>query len=158
MKKLATLVFSFIFLTGVASVQAQTTTNQADAQVIAQYETDMQAQVQHAQQKVAQLQQELASRETVQTFAKVAEYENAVQMLEVKRTLVNNFTGTVSLHSALVRQVLMGILQKDLILPSDLAYLQNTVNTEKARLNAAQPPAAPVITPTTPSTPTTTGQ
>ena len=116
--------------------------------------------VQTQENRVQELHNKMARQDIVQTSADVAAYENAVLMLEIKRTLLGNFMGTPSLQSAGVRGKLLDIMNKDMITPSDLAELQSQVNIAKANAQAATPaataPAAPAGTTTTPPTTTTT--
>lgn len=76
------------------------------------------------------------------TFSKI-ELQNALVQLDVKKTLVNNFKGTESLGSPLVRRKLIEILNKTLITPADLADLQGLVLEEKAKMRASQVQTTP---------------
>ena len=78
------------------------------------------------------------TRENMPTWDSKLFLENAAIQLEVKKTLVNNFKGTVSLQSAAVRAKLLEILDKSIITQADLAELQSLVNQEKARLNTTK--------------------
>lgn len=122
------------------------------------YQQQLFDEVKKQEQFVAYLQNEMARTDTVKMGADTARYENAVTMLDVKRSLVSNFIGTQSLQSQAVRNMLLSILKQELIQPSDLAALQNLVNAEKAKIQSMNNPGATGSTvpgSTTPSTPTT---
>jgi hypothetical protein len=126
---------------------ADTTYTITDAQLKA-YQQQLFDEIKKQEQFVQSLQDEMARHDVVKTYADSARYENAVTMLDVKRTLVNNFVGTQSLQSPAVRSLLLSILQKELITPGDLAGLQNLVNSEKAKMQALNPPTVPAPGPT----------
>lgn len=115
---------------------------------------EMNAAVQKAENEVQVQFKNATRRDTVPLWSDKVQLENAIIQLEVKKTLVNNFKGTISLQSPLVRAKLIQLLNQDIIMESDLAELQNLVNQERTKLNApAREPVqvpAPVYAPATP--------
>ncbi len=116
------------------------------------YQQQLVQAVKNQENRVQQIQDKMARTDIVQTSADVAAYDNAILMLEIKRTLLGNFVGTPSLQNGAVRAKLLDIMNKDMVTPGDLAELQSLVNAAKASNTTA--PATPTTTPT-PSNTTT---
>lgn len=96
-----------------------------------QINDQMNAQLQMAEQRVQNLMSKVQDATRMPMSMDKVELESAITDLEVKKTLVSKFTGTPSLRSPKVRQVLLQILSKNFIQEADLATLQNIVNEER---------------------------
>ncbi|HRD55060.1 MAG TPA: hypothetical protein PLC42_01550 [Parachlamydiaceae bacterium] len=142
-KKLSLLTGSFLLSAAVFANSPNAIDQEMDA-AVQKAENEVQAQFKNA-----------TRRDTVPLWSDKVQLENAIIQLEVKKTLVNNFRGTVSLQSPLVRSKLLELLNKDIIMESDLAELQNLVNQERVKLNAQ--PREPVQVPAPVSAPATPG-
>lgn len=136
------LVFSLLAvsfaMTTLFADNAMDSANQQLDQVIQKAEADVKTQYDNA-----------TRRDVVPMWSDKLQLETAIRQLELKKILVNNFKNTQSLNNPIIRNKLFEILNKDLILQSDLAELQNLVNQEKEKLNAQ-----PVNTPSPSPAPT----
>lgn len=157
MKKTITLLAALLCvgapLTPVHGAAISSGTSFSDMQLQA-YQQQLLQEVANQEAFVTQMQAEMARKDVVHTQATEARYEMALTMLDVKRTLVSNFLNAQSLQSPVVRSLLLSILKQEVIMPSDLANLQSTVDIEKAKMQPVTPPT-PAPTPVTPVTPTT---
>ncbi len=117
----------------------------ADA-INSNYDLEINAAVQKAENEAQTQFNNATRRDTVPLWSDKVQAENAIIQLEVKKTLANNFRGTASLQNPIIRAKLLEILNKSIILESDLAELQSLVNQEKAKLDvqsATRPVNAP---------------
>lgn len=100
------------------------------------YYASIKAQVDKQNALVEDMMQSLRERKTLFSQAQRAQMEQAIVMLDVKRTLYANFVGTESIKkSPLVRQKLLQVLSQSDITKADLASLQALVQQEKNRYN-----------------------
>jgi len=102
------------------------------------FNSKLDAALQKAEADVQKAYVRATTHENIPTWDSKVFLENAAIQLEVKKTLVNNFKGTVSLQSAAVRAKLLEVLDKSIITQADLAELQSLVNQEKERLNTTK--------------------
>lgn len=103
---------------------------------LSSYYASIKQQVDKQNQLVEDMMQSLRERKTIFSQAQRAQMEQAIVMLDVKRTLYSNFYGTESIKkSPLVREKLLQVLSKSDITKSDLASLQALVQEEKNRYN-----------------------
>ena len=100
------------------------------------YENQLNAAIARAEQDVKDTQYSATRRDQAPTWNSKLEYQNAIVQLEVKKTLVNNFKGTESLKSPVVRAKLLQVLNKPMITTADLADLQSVVIEEKSKMKA----------------------
>ncbi|MBA3957207.1 MAG: hypothetical protein H0X51_02265 [Parachlamydiaceae bacterium] len=128
-----------LLLTSASLVAADTTTSTSNANAqqdeanLAAFRQEMQIELQKAQIQVQDLQARATDRSHApQSIDKVA-LANSIMMLDVKTSLVNNFTNNPVIRSPQVRNLLISILRKDLIMEGDLTALQNAANQERAR-------------------------
>lgn len=103
---------------------------------IGKYNQQLQQAIQNAENRVATAQKFATRRDVAPTWDSKLELQQAITMLEVKKTLMNNFLGTESLRSAAVRTKLLNLLNSPDITTADLAALQNLVLNEKERIRA----------------------
>jgi len=94
--------------------------------------------IQRAEKEVQRTQAGATAKNVMPTWNSKLELQNAITQLEVKKTLANNFRGTESLKSPLVREKLIQILNMPFITTANLADLQSLVLQEKARIRAEQ--------------------
>lgn len=145
--------FSFDLLKADSSVYPPL--SQADA---SSFEKQIEQALQNAQKQVEAARNSATRRDVAPTTVSAIDLQNALIQLDVKKTLVDNFRGTESLQSPLVRRKLIEVLNKSIIMPSDLADLQGLVLEEKARIraqNAQIQRQTQTQTQTVPSTPST---
>lgn len=103
---------------------------------LSSYYASIKQQVDKQNQLVEDMMQSLRERKTIFSQAQRVQMEQAIVMLDVKRTLYSNFYGTESIKkSPLVREKLLQVLSKSDITKSDLASLQALVQEEKNRYN-----------------------
>lgn len=95
----------------------------------------MQQEIVKAEERVAQMQKRATDKSYVPASIDKVAFRNAITMLEVKKILVDNFKDSPLLSSPKVRTTLYATLQKDFISESDLANLQNIVESERSRLS-----------------------
>jgi len=100
------------------------------------YTDAMQQAINKAQATVDQAAQFATRKDISPTWASKVQLKQAMMMLEVKKTLMNNFKNSPSLRSPLVRRKLLQVLNQDSVTISDLADLQNLVIEEKSKINA----------------------
>lgn len=105
----------------------------------------------NAEKQVEAAKYSATRRDVAPTTVSKIELQNALIQLDVKKTLINNFKGTESLQSPLVRRKLLEVLNKSIIMPSDLADLQGLVLEEKAKIRAAQAQTQPAPSTSTPT-------
>lgn len=86
------------------------------------------------EQKVKALQDKASSRTQMPMWIDKLELEQAIIMLDVKRILYNNFKGTPSMDSPIIRDKLLSLLNQDNISEGDLAELQSLVNRERQHM------------------------
>lgn len=129
------------------------------------FNLQMQQEIQKAQQRVDKLARIATDQTRMPMMADKMALQNAMIMLEVKKTLVGNFQNTISVRSPLVRQALLNVLRKESISTGDLAELQAIVRQERPKVeafDAAQrnevTPAPSNTTGSTTNTGVTTGQ
>ena len=132
-KKLLSLlsIACFSMTTLFAAANFENTANY-DAQIdqaISQAEAEVQKQLNNA-----------TRRDVVPMWSDKVQLETAIRDLELKKILAANFKGTQSLNNPLIRNKLLEILNKSVIMQSDLAELQSLVTQEKARLNTQPSP------------------
>ena len=118
-----TTLFFFFFFENTANYDAQID------QAISQAEAEVQKQLNNA-----------TRRDVVPMWSDKVQLETAIRDLELKKILAANFKGTQSLNNPLIRNKLLEILNKSVIMQSDLAELQSLVTQEKARLNTQPSP------------------
>jgi hypothetical protein len=102
------------------------------------YYNQLEQAINKAEKAVEQAKYEATRKDIIPSSVNTIALQNAIVQLDVKKTLVNNFKGTESLQSPLVRRELLAVLNKSLIMPSDLANLQGLVLEEKAKIRAAE--------------------
>lgn len=136
LKKL--LILSVLSLANVAILPADTTP--PSRAVSSNIDQQMNQAVQNAEKNVQQLLANANRTDVAPSWEAKLQLENAIIQLEVKKTLVANFQGAVSLNSPIVRQRLLEILNKDMITQADIAELQSLINQYKATLNTNQGP------------------
>lgn len=95
------------------------------------FQKEMQEQLKKQYQQVEQLKARATDRSYAPDYNSKLALQNAIIMIDVKTSLVNNFMYADSLQSPRVRTVLMQTLQKDMITAGDLAYLQSVVDEER---------------------------
>lgn len=84
---------------------------------------------------------------------------NAIIMLDVKRTLVSNFWNNPVTQNTGFQNRLIQILNKDMIVESDLAELQNAADFIRSTMQSSGQPVAqptqpsPILTPSSPGQP-----
>lgn len=103
---------------------------------IGKFNQQMQLAIDNAEKRTAAAQKFATRHDLAPTWESKLEFQQAITMLEVKKTLMNNFLGTESLRSAAVRSKLLNILNSSDITTADLAALQNLVLNEKERIRA----------------------
>lgn len=103
---------------------------------IGKFNQQMQLAIDKAEKRAATAQKFATRHDVAPTWDSKLEFQQAITMLEVKKTLMNNFLGTESLRSAAVRSKLLNILNSSDITTADLAALQNLVLNEKERIRA----------------------
>jgi hypothetical protein len=106
------------------------TTDKVDMQG---YLNQLQQEIQKQLEVTNKLKDQLERKDVVNPGAMVDQFQNAYIMLSVKKTLYQNFVGTPSLQSPLVRELLLKIFQKDNITPDDLAQLEALVKQERPK-------------------------
>lgn len=113
----------------------------------ANYQKQIEESIHNAEKALESAKYGATRRDVAPTSISKVALQNAIIQLEVKKTLVNNFRGTESLESPLVRRKLLDVLNKSMITPSDLADLQTLVIQEKAKIRDEKarntPPPAP---------------
>lgn len=97
---------------------------------------EMQKAIEKEQKRVNQLAERATSQQLLPTWSSKVELKQAMTMLEVKKTLMNNFKGSEAIRSPLVREKLLKLLNQDNIAISDLADLQNLTLHEKERIQS----------------------
>lgn len=133
---------------GISAANMQATTQN---QEIDHFNQQMQAEIDAAEKRVAEIQKQLTSNTTSPAYIDKVAFQNAITMLEVKKTLRNNFMNSPLLKSQAVRDTLLEVLKKDLITESDLAYLQSVAEQERA--NQAQQAQSQQVQPVQPAQP-----
>lgn len=113
------------------------------------FQKQMDDAIARAEQAVRNSQANATTHTNAPTWNTKLEYQNAIVQLEVKKTLVNNFKGTESLKSPLVREKLLQVLNKPMVTTADLADLQSLVLEEKTKMKAQTAPSATITTPST---------
>jgi hypothetical protein len=98
---------------------------------IQQFNDQMYAQVQASEQRVQSLMTMVQDPTHMPMSIDKVQLEAAIMDLDVKKTLAAKFSGSPSIKSPKVRQVLMQVLSKNYIQESDLAALQAVVDTER---------------------------
>lgn len=88
----------------------------------------LQNEIDLAEQKVAELIQEVQDQTDIFSDVRRAELQAAILMLNVKQTLVMNFIDTPSILFEEIRDKLLEILRKEFILEVDLMELQYLVD------------------------------
>lgn len=134
LKKL--LILSCLSLANITYLPADTTSpNRA---VSSNIDQQMNQAVQNAEKNVQQLLTNATRTDVAPTWDSKLQLENAIIQLEVKKTLVENFRGAISLNSPVVRQRLLEVLNKDSITQADIAELQSLINQYKATLESSK--------------------
>ena len=124
--------------------------SQAD---MSNFEKQLEQAIKNAEKAVEAAKYSATRRDIAPTSVSKIELQNAIVQLDVKKTLVSNFRGSESIQSPLVRRKLIEVLNKSLIMPSDLADLQSLVLEEKAKIRAQKaqnqttPPATTTLIP-----------
>lgn len=113
------------------STQTYPQLSQAD---LSRFDQLMQQAINAAEKRVETAQHFATRHDVSPTWDSKLEYQQAITMLEVKKTLMNNFKGTESLRSSAVRTKLLNLLNSSDITTADLANLQNLVLNEKERI------------------------
>jgi len=103
------------------------------------YFNSLQDQIQQQQKRVDALLQKMRTNKTAPAMVDKMALENAITVLDVKKTLYGNFAGTESLNNPEIRQKLLQIFTQEDISTGDLAILQGMVNSYKQSLHAPQP-------------------
>lgn len=101
-----------------------------------QFTIEMQKAIEKEQKRVNQLAERATSTQQLPTWSSKVELKQAMTMLEVKKTLMNNFKGSEAIRSPEVRNLLLKLLNQDNIGISDLAELQNLTLHEKERIQS----------------------
>lgn len=125
----------------------------------AAFENQMASEIQRSEQYVNTIANKVTDQTRMPMTIDKMELQNAMIVLEVKKTLVGNFKNTLSIRSPLVRTYLLNLLKKKSISTADLSELQALVRQERPKVEAydashqGTPPVTPsTITPVTPST------
>lgn len=131
-------IFCFCFGTLAAEIP-QTASTQENQELSASemeaYYSSLQAQIDQQNVRVEALIKRAQSGQQVPTPVQRVEIEQAIMMLDVKKTLYNNFYDTRTIkQSAAVRRALLQILSQFDITIVDLSGFQNLVTHEKERL------------------------
>lgn len=113
-----------------AASQEYTLPNQQQLQA---YYSKLDEQVQKAQARLDEVLAQM-SNPNIMSPALRLDLDVAAQQLAVKQTLANNFIGTPSMRSQVVRDRLLQIMSQDVINQSDLIGLQSLVASEKAKM------------------------
>lgn len=130
-------IFSYSLLTVMLVIQGallEARLPSENEQVDSNFDIKLNDAVSKQQQLVQNLKANATRKDMAPTWNSKLELENAMIQLEVKKTLVGNFTGSESLKSSLVRNRLLEVLNKPMITTTDLADLQSLVLEEKARM------------------------
>lgn len=98
------------------------------------FENQMRALIKDQEKKVSDLKNKVMNRANMPSDASRMELQNAFIMLDVKKTIVNNFVNTPSEQSPVIRDFLLKLLKKDTIEVNDLAELQNLVQQERSKV------------------------
>lgn len=101
------------------------------AEELNSYYQALQNEIDLAEKRVQDLLERIKRKEEILTGVLRSELETAITMLKTKKILVSNFIDTPSLNSPLIRKLLLEILQKELIVETDLIELQRLVEQEK---------------------------
>lgn len=128
---IAAISFSFNTLKADSSVYPPLSQADNDS-----FEQQVAGALKNAEKQVEAARYSATRRDIAPTTVSKIELQNALIQMDVKKTLVSNFKGTESLQSPLVRRKLIEVLNKSIIMPSDLADLQTLVLEEKAKLRA----------------------
>lgn len=117
------------------SLSAEATAQELTDSELNSYYAALKKQVDKQNQVVQGMMQSLEERKTIFSQAQRAQMEQAIIMLDVKKTLYSNFVGTETIKkSPAVRDMLLKVLSQNVITESDLASLQALVTQEKLRL------------------------
>ncbi|MGK5594382.1 MAG: hypothetical protein ACSNEK_03375 [Parachlamydiaceae bacterium] len=95
----------------------------------------MQQAIDKAEQTLKAAQHQATRHDVMPTWESKVEFQHAITMYEVKKTLMNNFKGTESLRSPAVRAKLLQVLNSADISTADLADLQSLVLNEKEHIH-----------------------
>lgn len=101
----------------------------------------LQGELNKQQTLVNNIKQQAARRDVVNTGDITTQFENAYIMLNVKKTLFENFKGTPSIESPLIQEKLLQIFRKTIVTPGDLAELDALVKQERPKY-AREPQSA----------------
>lgn len=96
----------------------------------------MQQAIDKAEKTLEAAQYQATRHDVMPTWESKIEFQHAITMYEVKKTLMNNFKGTESLRSRAVREKLLKVLNSSDISMADLADLQSLVLNEKEHIRA----------------------
>lgn len=98
------------------------------------------------QQHVQELKKRATDRHFMPAYIDKLAFQNAIQMLDVKTSLYNNFINNPVLNNSQVRSLLVSIMRKEMITDGDLSALQNAANQAREQMRQqqqtqSQPPA-----------------
>jgi hypothetical protein len=108
--------------------------------VFSQQETEefyqqLQSEIDKGEKKVQYLLDKVKTRQEILSDIIRLELESAIVMLNVKKNLRQNFVGTQSLNSPLIREKLRVMFKKDLITELDILELKDLVAREKLAMS-----------------------
>lgn len=121
---------SVLILTSYSLIAAEATTlNSSEVQ---SFRGQLKAELNKAQKLVETTQARATSREYLPASIDKVAFENAIQMLDVKTSLYNNFINNPVIDNAQVRALLLAIMKKEMISEGDLSALQNAADQARA--------------------------
>ncbi len=103
-------------------------------QEAADFNNQIQDQVDIAQAKLNELIQEMNNPNVLMSASLKIEIKRIAEMVKVKEILASEFAGKQSLRSPLVRSTLLAVMQKTIVSSEDLSHLQQVVDSEKANI------------------------
>ncbi len=102
-----------------------------DQTTLTQFYSDLQTEINIAEKKVQTMWNNLQNQTTIFPSVMIVEMEQAIAMLNVKKTLFLNFKDTPSVHIPAIRAKLLTIFKMDIISEVELLELQNLVSQYK---------------------------
>lgn len=141
MRQMLFLGLTFVLCMG-GSVNAQITRERTPmgSPTIINFQRQLQEQLRLAEAHVKELSESVQSRSLAPAWTNKVEFQNALIMLNVKKTLVANFSNNPVIQSERMRGALLSLLQQDSITEADLIFLQNVANEERVLLNLRTTP------------------
>lgn len=133
------LILTFMFLgVDVTSVPKAEAPPKAVERVVQKsdltgFYNQLEAEIKKQQDLVKAIQDQAKRTDIILPGTIVTEYENALTMLNIKRTLYGNFVNTPAVESPEVRNALLAIFKKTIITPGDLSQLDALVQQERPK-------------------------